>query len=391
MKGVATGLEVLLEERVELLRGARVGLVCHAASVDSRLRWAPRLFHGHPQIELAALFGPQHGLFGETQDNMIEWEGGFEYPRYGCPVHSLYGETRIPRPEWLEGLDVVVVDLQDVGTRIYTYVATLRNCMEAAGAAGVRVIATDRPNPLGGVAVEGPPLLEELVSFVGPSPGVVVRHGMTIGEMARWFRDRDGVDVDLEVVACRGWSREMAFDDTGLPWVLPSPNMPTLETAWIFPGIVVLEGTTASEGRGTTRPFEIFGHPGLDSEELAAALEEEALPGARFRPHSFQPTFQKHAGTSCGGVQLHVLDRGAFRPVRAGYAVTRILFERVGEPFWTPPPYEYVKDRMPVDVITGSGAWREAVEAGVEVEELAASWAGAEADFLEERRPHLLY
>jgi uncharacterized protein YbbC (DUF1343 family) len=336
-------------------------------------------------VTLGALFGPQHGVWGETQDNMVEWEGGYAHPLYGCPVHSLYGETREPRGDWLQDLDVLVVDLQDVGTRIYTFATTLYLCMRAAEQEGVRVVVTDRPNPIGGKEIEGTAMEADQVSFVGPSPGIVFRHGMTMGELARWFHRRDGIEPELEVVDCRGWDRAGWFDDTGLPWVLPSPNMPTLDTAAVFPGAVVLEGTTASEGRGTTRPFELVGHPSVDSFALAAALEAEGLPGVRFRPHAFLPTFQKHAGTLCGGVQVHVTDRSAFRPVRTGYALLLHLARQVGDGFWTDPPYEYEEERLPIDVIAGTSRWREAVEAGAPVAEFAQTWREDEGAFLEAR------
>jgi len=388
---VRPGLEVLLGDRLDLLKGSRVGLVAHPASVDRRLRHAADLLHETAGVEFAALFGPQHGLWGETQDNMVEWEGESTHPLYKCPVHSLYGETREPRREWLEDLDVLLVDLQDVGTRIYTYASTLFLCMQAAARAGVRVVVADRPDPIGGEMVEGNALAADHVSFVGPSPGVVVRHGLTLGEMALWFLEQDGLDVELEVAPCEGWDRSAWFDETGLPWVLPSPNMPTLKTAALFPGMVALEGTTASEGRGTTRPFEIVGHPEVDGRELAATLEAEDLPGVLFRPHAFLPTFQKHAGVLCGGIQAHVTDREAFRPVRTGYAVLLHLYLRVGEGFWKAPPYEYVEDRPPIDVITGSALWRNAAEAGTPAAEFAASWEEDEGEFREVRRPCLLY
>jgi uncharacterized protein YbbC (DUF1343 family) len=388
---VRTGLERLVEERAEYIEGCRVGLLCHPASVDRELRHASELLAGIPGVELASLFGPQHGLYGHTQDNMVEWEGSDD-PETGVPVRSLYGEVRKPKPEWLEGVDVLVVDLQEVGTRVYTFASTLALCLESCAEAGVRMMVADRPNPIGGELVEGPLLEHRYMSFVGMFPGVPMRHGMTFGELALLHRERAGLDVELDIVAMEGWGRSQRFRDTGLQWVLPSPNMPIPETAEVYPGTVHLEGTNASEGRGTTRPFELVGAPFLTAGQLVEALNGERLPGVRFRPHPFEPTFQKHARMLCGGVQIHVTDPHAFRPVRTGYAICRAFLALAGGQFaWTEPPYEYVADLLPIDVIAGTARWREAVEGDVPVEEVAAEWEEGERRFLEERQPFLLY
>ncbi len=370
---VLTGLDILVRERFARLAGRRVGLLVHPASVDCDLRHAARLFAGAPGLHLAALFGPQHGFRGETQDNMIEWEG-FTEPGSGLPVFSLYGETRKPTPGMLAGMDTLVVDLQDVGARYYTFIWTLLLCLEACAESGTRVLVLDRPNPISGLEREGPLLDPGYLSFVGLAP-IPVRHGLTMGELAVWFRDHLVPGVDLEVVGMQGWSRSMWFEDTGLPWVLPSPNMPTVDTAVVYPGMCLLEGTELSEGRGTTRPFEIFGAPWIDAESLVRRLEDLALPGVRFRPLHFEPTFQKHAGRLCGGAQIHVTDRAAYRPVLTAYAILWAAHGLRPDRFrWKRPPYEYETEKLPIDILAGGPALREAVEAGVPPGQAAAVW-----------------
>src|SRR5205823_942928 len=283
------GLERLLAERQDLLGGARVGLVCNQATVDHRLRHGADLLHAHPGVRLTTLFGPQHGVRGDVQDNMVETAHATD-GRTGLPVYSLYSETREPTESMLGDVDVIVVDLQDVGCRIYTFVYTMANCMRAARRFGKRVVVCDRPNPIGGTAVEGNVLDPAFASFVGLFP-IPTRHGMTAGELARLFNEDFGIGCDLQVVAMEGWTRAQWMDDTDAPWVMPSPNMSTLDTATVFPGTVHLEGTQMSEGRGTTRPFELVGAPYVDAEDYAARLEALSLPGVRFRPTVFPPTF----------------------------------------------------------------------------------------------------
>ncbi len=336
-------------------RGARAGAVLHPASVDSRLRPTLEVLERAAVdgvLEIAALFGPQHGFAGTTQDNMIEWRG-FEHPRLGVPVYSLYGEHREPTPEMLRGIDLLFVDLQDIGARYYTFIWTLYLCMKACAAAGVPVVVHDRPNPLGGEAVEGVPLDPAYRSFVGLHP-IPVRHGKTTGELAEQFRAEAFPDCDLTVLPMRAWRRSMYFDQTGLPWVMPSPNMPTLDTAIVYPGMCLFEATNVSEGRGTTRPFEIFGAPWIKAAPLACALRERGLRGVYFRELEFEPTFQKHACQVCGGVQIHVTDRGAFEPVRTGVEVIQSVRELWPEEFaWNPPPYEYETEKLPIEVLLG--------------------------------------
>jgi uncharacterized protein YbbC (DUF1343 family) len=288
-------------------------------------------------------------------------------------------------------IDVLVIDIQDVGARIYTFIYTMANCLAACARAGVKVIVCDRPNPIGGVAVEGPMLEPGYESFVGQYP-IPMRHGMTTAELAQFFNAEFGLGAELEVVRMQGWSREMYFDETGVPWIMPSPNMPTLDTAIVYPGTVLFEGTMLSEGRGTTRPFELIGAPWLDGEALAARLNEAGLAGAYFRPAVFEPTFQKHARSTCGGCQIHVLDRNAFAPVAAAVAVLREAYALAPDKFkWRDPPYEYEHDKIPIDILAGSPALREQIEKQVPLREISDSWRAGEADFKERRAAYLLY
>jgi uncharacterized protein YbbC (DUF1343 family) len=377
-----------------------VGLVCHPASVTSDLQHAvDRLLSAG--VKLTRLFGPEHGVRGEAQDMIgVETERD---SRTGIPATSLYGETvesLEPTPEALADLDVLLVDLQDVGSRYYTYVWTMAICMKAAARAGVAVVVLDRPNPLGGVQIEGGDVAPEVESFVGLG-SVPVRHGLTIGELARlvragipWGAPRfaQPLDCDLTVVKMRGWARGEGFEASGLPWVLPSPNMPTPDTAYVYPGMCLIEGTNVSEGRGTTRPFEIIGAPFIDGHRLAQRLAAHDLPGVRFRPLTFRPTFHKFAGQSCGGIQLHVVDRRTFRPYRTGVAILRELWTVGGEAFrWRTEKYEFVSDRPAIDLLTGGDAVRLGIERGLALEELFASWLPAERAFAERRQAHLLY
>jgi uncharacterized protein YbbC (DUF1343 family) len=384
------GVERLCETRLELIEGERVGLVCNQASVDHELRHSADLLRSLEGLKLTALFGPQHGIRGDVQDNMVETEHSVD-KLTGLPVYSLYSETREPTERMLEEVDVLVCDLQDVGCRIYTFVYTIANCMRAAERFGKRVVVCDRPNPLGGVSVEGNVLEPEFASFVGQFP-IPTRHGMTAGELSKMFREHWGIGCELEVLTMEGWSRELWFEDTDAPWVIPSPNMPTPDTTKVFPGTVHLEGTQASEGRGTTRPFELVGAPYVDAFELARRLEGFGLPGVKFRPTGFMPTFQKHAGVACGGVQIHVLEREQFRPVITGVAVVKSLHDLYGEEFrWKEPPYEYVYDKNPFDVISGTDALRKAIEGGETLEAIEESWREGLLTFEAARADYLLY
>jgi uncharacterized protein YbbC (DUF1343 family) len=387
---ISLGIEELLSKRADLLRGARVGLICNQASVDHEFRHAADLCHDRDDFKLNALFGPQHGIRGEVQDNMVESPHTFD-AETGLPVYSLYSETREPTEAMLEEIDAFVFDMQDVGCRIYTFVYTLANCMRAARKYGKRVVVCDRPNPIGGEQVAGNVLEPEYASFVGQFP-LPTRHGMTVCELAKMFRERWGIDCDLELVLMDGWTRELWFDETDARWVLPSPNMPTLDSATVFPGTVHLEGTQMSEGRGTTRPFELIGAPYIDAARYKRELDLLDLPGVHFRASSFQPTFQKHAGRACGGVQIHVTDRGRFEPVLTGVAAVKAAHDLYPEQFlWKEPPYEYVYDRNPFDVIAGTADLRESLERGDSLDAIRDSWDVNLKAFMHERAEFLLY
>lgn len=372
------------------LRGLRVGVVANPASVDHAFVHVVDRVRAADGVTLAAIFGPQHGFRSDLQDNMIETPHGHDAARR-VPVYSLYSETREPTAEMLAGLDVLVIDLQDVGSRIYTFIYTMANCLKACGRHGVPVIVCDRPNPIGGDAVEGETLDPAFASFVGLFP-IPMRHGLTIGELAAFFNDQFGLGASLEVVAMEGWRRSDYADDCRMPWVIPSPNMPTLDSAIVYPGTVLLEGTLASEGRGTTRPFELVGAPWVQAEAFADRLAAHDLPGAIFRPVVFEPTFQKHKGITCGGCQIHVTDRAAFRPVVTGVAIIEELRRANPSAFaWRPPPYEYEAVLQPIDILSGSAKMREALERGATAEDIAATWREDESAFLARRAPYLRY
>jgi uncharacterized protein YbbC (DUF1343 family) len=350
-------LDHLRELWPEKLHGARIGALLHPASVSSKLEHASRILErlNGDLFKIAAFYGPQHGFLGQTQDNMVEWKS-YEHPRLGIPVYSLYGEHREPTKEMLQDVDVLLVDLQDVGARYYTFIWTLYLCLRACEKHGVQVVVLDRPNPINGVTVEGPIIESGYESFVGMHP-IPVRHGRTIGELAQQFRDEAFPKCPLSILPMKNWERAMWFDQTGLPWVMPSPNMPTLETATVYPGMCLLEATNISEGRGTTRPFEIFGAPFIDAETLCRELNSLKLSGVFFRENYFQPTFQKFAGQLCGGAQLHVLDRDAFRSFQTGVEIIRSIRKLYPNSFeWKQPPYEYEREKLPIQILLGGPA-----------------------------------
>jgi uncharacterized protein YbbC (DUF1343 family) len=392
-KTVVPGLEVLARKRPRWLKDRRVGLLMHQASVTRGLVSARDVLHRLCGSRLTALFGPQHGIAGEKQDNMIESAHAVD-GRLGIPVFSLYSETRSPTPEMLSHVDTLVVDLQDVGTRVYTFEWTTALALEACAAAGKAVVVLDRPNPLGGMAVEGNVIHPGYESFVGLYP-VPMRHGLTLGEMALLVNARlrtGSPRCDLTVVPMEGWRRRMRFSDSGLPWVLPSPNMPTPDTAAVYPGQVLLEGTNVSEGRGTTRPFEVWGAPYLDVAALRARFEKRRLPGCMLRDHDFEPTFHKWKGEVCRGFQLHVTDADRFLPYLTTLALLQDMVSLHRDRFaWKQPPYEYVTDRLPIDVLTGDPAVREAIESGADLRALAARWKGEIRAFQKEAAEHHLY
>jgi uncharacterized protein YbbC (DUF1343 family) len=387
---VRLGLERLLDgpDR-KLIAGQRVGLVCNPASIDSRFVHASdRLLEG--DWTLTALFGPQHGFRSDLQENMIESPHARDAKRR-VPVHSLYSETREPSAEMLADVDVLVIDLQDVGTRIYTYIYTMANCLRAARQHGVRAVVCDRPNPINGDDIEGATLDPDYTSFVGQFP-IPMRHGLTIGEAARLFNDQFGINAAVDVIPMDGWKRSMYFDETGLPWVLPSPNIPTLETAIVYPGAVLFEGTLLSEGRGTTRPFEIVGAPWIDGERFADAMNRRNLPGVHFRPVFFEPTFHKHAQRLSGGCQIHVTDRRTFPSMRAAVEMLDEFHrEAPAQPLWRDPPYEYEHVKPPIDILYGSDRLRRGIDAGESPAAIMAGWRRDEDAFRTLRQKFLLY
>jgi uncharacterized protein YbbC (DUF1343 family) len=387
---VRIGIERLIEEDRSLVAGARVALVSNPASIDRGFRHAAEILGDDPRIELVALFGPQHGFRSDLQDNMIETPHARD-ERRRIPIYSLYSETREPTPEMLRDVDVLVVDLQDVGTRVYTYIYTMANCMRAAARHGVRVVVCDRPNPVGGLAIEGTILRPECVSFVGQFP-IPLRHGMTIAELARLFNQEFSIGAALDIVPLDGWRRSMYFDETGLPWVIPSPNLPTLDSTIVYPGAVLFEGTMLSEGRGTTRPFELIGAPWIDGDSLASAMNARGLPGVHFRATFFEPTFQKHAKQTCGGCQLHVTDRDAFQPVRTAVELIDGFRRQNPSAFaWRQPPYEYEHDKWPIDILYGSDAVRTTIDGEGDISPLIASWKDEEEAFRKTREQFLMY
>ena len=382
------GSERLLDS--SRLNGLKVGILANPASIDHGFTHVVDRLGQASSFKLAAIFGPQHGFRSDLQDNMIE-SPHTKDPRRNVPIFSLYSETREPTPEMLSLIDVLVIDVQDVGARIYTFIYTMANCLKAAARAGVPVIVCDRPNPIGGIEVEGPTLEPGYESFVGLFR-MPMRHSMTTAELAHLFNEHFKLGAELETVAMEGWSRDMYFDETDVPWVMPSPNMPTLDTAIVYPGTVLFEGTNVSEGRGTTRPFELVGAPWVTDEGFADALNARNLSGVHFRPTVFEPTFHKHAQSTCGGVQIHVTDRAAFEPALVGVLLTEAF--RAADPgafAWRQPPYEYEHTLLPFDILAGTSETREQIEAGVKAEEIARSWEPSVAAFGELRRKFLLY
>jgi len=385
-----SGLDVLLREartggeHAARLTGKRIGLVTNMTGVDRQLRSTIDLLAAHPGWTLAALFGPEHGVRGDAQAGVAVADARDAVT--GLPVYSLYGNTHEPTPQMLAGLDVLVFDIQDVGARFYTYPYTLAALLRAARREGLMVVVLDRPNPVGGLRVEGPILQPDYASFVGMFP-IPIRHGMTIGELARLFNEEYGIGARLHVIPMTGWTRDDdAFSSNALPWVMPSPNMPTPDTALVYPGTGLLEGTNISEGRGTTRPFEIIGAPFINAQHLADTLNAQQLPGVRFRPVHFTPTFSKYAGQSCAGVQLHITDRQAFRPVHSGVALLLTLHRLYPQAFAFNPGEPPFFDRL-----AGNGGLREAIEQQQPLATIAARWQKELTGFERIRQRYLLY
>jgi uncharacterized protein YbbC (DUF1343 family) len=389
-KRTRLGVEVLLDEKIGLISGQRIALVCNQASVLPDFRHVADVFAEKSEFKLTTFFGPQHGIRGDVQDNMIETEHATD-SRTGLPIYSLYSETREPTSDMLADVDTIVFDMQDVGCRIYTFAYTMANCMRAAKKFGRRVVVCDRPNPITGVGVEGSVTEKEFTSFVGQFE-IPTRHGMTLGELAKLFNEHFGIGCELEIVKMDGWRREMWFEETGLPWILPSPNIPTVDTCVVFPATVYLEGTELSEGRGTTKVFEINGAPFIDPYKWAASLREFNFSGVAFRECYFQPTFQKWAKQTCGGVQIHVTDRNTFTPVIVGIAMVKTAYDLYTDQFeWKRDAYEYEFGKNPFDVVSGTDTIRKAIEAGAELDEIQAAWADREKEFARVRSEYLVY
>ena len=388
---IRTGLDRFDKKWPAALAGSKVGLLVHPASINRRLEHASSLFLRSPKFEVKAFFGPQHGIRGETQDNMIEWKD-FRERQSGLPVYSLYSETRKPSAFMLKGIDALAVDLQDVGARYYTFIWTMELCMQACAETGKSVVILDRPNPLGGSIIEGPVLSPSFSSFVGLRP-LPIRHGMTMAEIALYLKHAYYPSLDFHIIPMTGWERSQWFDATGLQWILPSPNMPTLDTAIVYPGMCLLEGTVLSEGRGTTRPFEIFGAPFVDPDRLVTRLHEFRLPGVVFRPLYFQPTFQKHADMICGGAQIHVIDRRRFKSFKTGVAVIKAIRDLYPkQSLWKSPPYEYEAEKMPIDILAGNDRLRTALEEGEGLDHMETWWSAECASFSRKvRNEYLIY
>ncbi len=390
MNTVLTGLDRISEGYWEKLKGYRLGLLANQASLDSRLNTAGDIVNRLLPGQLKALFGPQHGYGGEDQDNMVE-TGHSTDKASNIPVFSLYSETRAPLPHTLKMIDLLIIDLQDVGTRVYTFVSTMLNCLKAAATHGKRVLVLDRPNPLGGEIVEGNLLQPELYSFVGPYK-IPMRHGLTMGEMARMLNHELGLGCDLEVLPMQGWHREMRWNETGLRWLMPSTNMPFPQTAEVYPGQVIWEGTNVSEGRGTCRPFEIFGAPYVDTAAIKNRLEPEAAAGCCLQEYSFRPTFNKWQGELCRGFMIHVLDANIYQPYFTSITLLKTIREIHPEDFeWKEPPYEYEYEKKPIDLITGDSSIRRELESGVPVSIMRDKWQEDLASFVRWRKEYLLY
>jgi uncharacterized protein YbbC (DUF1343 family) len=373
MQKIQTGLERLIDEPRRWISGERIGLLCNPASVNPRLVHARVLMAQAFPHQLKALYSPQHGFFAEKQDNMIG-SNDLTDPVLQIPVYSLYGQTRVPDARMFEPIDVLFVDLQDVGTRVYTFIYTLSYCLEAAREYGVRVIILDRPNPINGVAIEGNCLAADCTSFVGRYP-IPMRHGLTIGELSILFNDYFEIGCNLEVIAMNGWNRDMLFADTGLPWIAPSPNLPTPASALVYPGQVLWEGTNVSEGRGTTQPFELFGAPYIDAQKIQATLIGEKLPGIVLRPAVFEPTTNKWQNTPCNGFQIHITDPMSYQPYKTSLQMLRAVILNHRDQFeWKSPPYEYEFERRPIDLIIGDRIIRRRLENLEPIDSLEADW-----------------
>jgi uncharacterized protein YbbC (DUF1343 family) len=388
---VITGLESVLSDFPAKLKGKRIGILCHAASITKDFRHISEIFFNRNDCKLVALFGPQHGIHGQTQDNMIEWQSR-RHPVFDIPLYSLYGKNRKPTPEMLNDIDIFLIDLQDVGARLYTYIWTVKLCMEACTKAAIPVWLLDRPNPIGRLAYDGPVLKEEFFTFVGGA-SIPLCHRMTIGEMAVWIKDKYYPDCDLNIVQMKNWKRSALFTDTGLPWVLPSPNIPTVRTAMVYPGTVLIEALNLSEGRGTTIPFELFGAPFVNPEKLKKNLNSRHIEGCTFRNHDFIPAFHKFCGELCTGFQIHITDIDRFRPVGTALEIIASIIETT-EPDalkFKHPPYEYEYNLMPFDILSGDSLMRKALISGSNLTVEKERWAHEIEEFRKEFQRFAIY
>jgi uncharacterized protein YbbC (DUF1343 family) len=390
MSKVATGLDIFRDHYWKKLKGCKLGLLYNQASLDSRFQSAKEIIAQLLPGQLKILFGPQHGYSGQDQDNMIETNHSYD-KELTIPIFSLYSKHREPLQEMLDPIDVLIIDLQDVGTRVYTFASTMLNCLKAASKSGRKVLILDRPNPLGGEMLEGNLLRPELYSFVGPF-SLPMRHGLTMAEMARIFNHVFEFEVDLDIVTMSGWSRNMVWQETDLKWIMPSPNMPLPETTQVYPGQVIWEGTNLSEGRGTCRPFEIFGAPFLDVKLIKQSLLPKATTGCYLQEISFRPTFNKWKGELCSGFMIHILDHRAYRPYFTTIALLKAIIEIHRKDFqWKEPPYEYEYEKMPIDMILGDSNLRREIETGEDLTTIEEKWLTGLDSFPTWQRPYLLY
>jgi len=387
---VQTGLERFVESPPSWISGKRIGLLCNPASIDTNFRHVRELINRKFPGQLQALYSPQHGFFAEKQDNMIESDDTTD-PMLEIPVLSLYGKKRIPDKKMFYPIDVLIVDLQDVGTRVYTFIYTMSYCLEAAKKFGKKVLVLDRPNPVSGSITEGNCLTSECTSFVGRYP-IPMRHGLTIGELSLLFNKEYGINCDLEVIPMKGWNRKMLFQDTGLAWIPPSPNLPSPASAMVYTGQVLWEGTNVSEGRGTTQPFEIFGAPFINTKLLLSTLGGNRLPGATLRPVIFEPTSNKWEGSQCKGFQIHVTDPYEFKPyITTLRLLQAVIFHHKDQFHWKLPPYEYEFKRQPIDLIIGDKGIRRGIENFDEIDNIEKSWMNDLKEFIEISREFHLY
>jgi uncharacterized protein YbbC (DUF1343 family) len=385
------GIEQLIVSPPKWFSECRLGLLCNQASTDCRLRHSRDLLNNYFPGQLTCLFSPQHGFFAEKQDNMIESKHTLD-PETGLPMFSLYSYERRPSKEMFDHFDVLVIDLFDVGTRVYTFLYTMAYCLEAAAEYGKKVLVLDRPNPVGGDLVEGNITQQDCFSFVGLYP-IPMRHGLTFAELALLINKHFNIGADLEIIPMQGWRRSMLFEDTGLPWVFPSPNMPSAVTALVYPGQVIWEGSNISEGRGTCLPFELFGAPFIEPTAILRKAEKSAdMPGCDLRPLIFEPTSNKWAGQTCKGFQIHITDPATFRPYRTSLALLQSVMLLSPDSFkYKEPPYEYEYERLPMDLILGDRKVRKAIEQGQNIMDLEKSWQNDLLDFEKLRQDVFLY